>query len=370
MVLTLPLPAGAQDPPTITIRKGDTVEVALTGISGQAADILKSDLEMSGVVKLAPADAATYRVSGQATGGGVSGNVVDNRGSTVLSSAYRGDLRSAVHQFADDIVETLTGRPGIASSKIAFVSNKTGRKEIYLCDYDGNNLTQLTRDNAISVAPALNADATKLAYTGYHSGYADIYVIDLRSGARSRVVKFPGTNSGASFSPDGGRIACTVSKDGNPELYVMRSGGGGAKRLTKSRGVEASPSWSPDGDEIVFTSDDRGSPQLYRIPARGGGPKRISTGYNYCTEPSWSPDGRRIAFNIREGGFKVAVLDLQRGGVSVLTGGGAENPSWGADSRHLVYAEGSSLVVMDSETGERRTIVSGLGKISEPSWSR
>ena len=161
--------------------------------------------------------------------------MTDQRGSVVLQKSCSGGPRLAAHRFADDIVETLTGHKGIASSRIAFVSTRSGRKEIYTADYDGANVRQLTHDNSISVAPALAPNGSKLAYTGYQSGYADIYLIDLGSvlAAASQV---SGTNSGAAFSPNGGQIACTLSKDGNPELYVIGAGGGGARRLT-SRGL-------------------------------------------------------------------------------------------------------------------------------------
>ncbi len=361
----------AADPPMITIRKGDTVTLAIQGLSGQTADSLKAALEASGAVQIRPAGEASYIAGGNA-GGGLQGKLTDRSGAVVLAKSYSGSARSTAHQYADDILETLTGKPGFAASKIAFVSSRSGRKEIYTCDYDGRNVQQLTRDNSISVAPALSTDARKLAYTGYHSGYADIYVIDLASGARKRAVKFPGTNSGASFSPDGRRIACTISKDGNPELYVVSAGGGGAKRLTRSRGAEASPTWSPDGRAIIFTSDDRGSPQLFRVSAGGGKPRILSTGFGYCTEPSWSPDGAKVAFNTRQGGtFRVAVLDLRGGGASIVSpGGNCENPVWGADSRHLIYATGSSLVRLDTVSKRTTTLVSGMGKISEPAWSR
>jgi TolB protein len=118
--------------------------------------------------------------------------VTDQRGSIVLQKSYSGGPRLAAHRFADDIVETVTGHKGIASTRIAFASSRTGRKEIYTADYDGANVRQLTRDGTISVAPALAPDGSKLAYTGYQSGYADIYLIELASGARSRIVKFPG----------------------------------------------------------------------------------------------------------------------------------------------------------------------------------
>lgn len=371
--LLLPAFVGrAQEVPTITIRKSDAINVSLAGIGGgegaAVTKVLQNDLTLAGAFNLGAPGTASYLISGTASGGGLQGVVKDRNGGTVLSKNYSGSARAAAHAFTDDIVETLTGHPGIAKSKIAFVGTATGRKEIYLADYDGANVRQLTHDGTISVAPAINATGTKLAYTGYQSGYADIYLIDLLSGARNRIVKFPGTNSGAAFAPDGGRIACSVSKDGNPELYVVGTSGSGAKRLTRTRGVESSPSWSPDGGEIVYSSDENGSPRLFRIPSGGGTPTPVGTGFGFCTEPSWSPDGKKIAFTVRQGGFSIAVTTLGSGSARVLASG--EDPAFGADSRHLVFSNGSSIILLDTQNGRKFPIISGLGKVSEPTWSR
>jgi TolB protein len=206
-----------------------------------------------------------------------------------------------------------------------------------------------------------------LVYTGYKSGYADVYEINLASGARNRIIKFPGTNSGAAYSPDGSKLALTLSKDGNPELYVTGASGGGARRLTHTPGVESSPTWSPDGNEIIYSSDDRGTPQLYRISAGGGSGRQIGPG-GYSTEPNWSPDGKKVAFNTRSGDFQVSILDLRSGNTRTVAEG--QDPVWGADSRHLVFSTGAALILLDTQTGQRTTLVSGLGKITEPTWSR
>ena len=180
--------------------------------------VLQNDLDLSGWFQLVPDSRGSYAVGGSASGGSLQGRVTDSSGAVVLSKTYSGDDRSVAHQFADDIVETLTGHPGIATTKVAFVGTASGSKEIYLADYDGNNSRRLTSDRSISVAPSLGPGARNLAYTGYQSGYPDVYVIDVASGARQRVVAAPGTNSGAAISPDGGRMALTMSKDGNRDL--------------------------------------------------------------------------------------------------------------------------------------------------------
>lgn len=366
----------AQDGPVITIKKGDRIDIAVQTIGGgdgaTVTSVLKNDLGVTDAFDVVSGGQAAFSIGGSSSGGSMQGTVTDAGGRTVINNTYSGSAREKAHRFADDVVETLTGRKGFASSKIALVGARSGRKEIYVADYDGANVQQLTRDGKISVSPSISPNGRQIAYTGYQSGYPDIYLIDLASGRRDRVVKFPGTNSGASFSPNGSEIAATLSKDGNPEIYVMSAGGGGARRVTRSPGADASPTWSPDGGELIYTSDAGGSPQLYRTSTRGGGARRLSTGQSYCTEPSWSPDGSKVAFNVRGGGgFQIAVLDLKGGGTRVLeTGGNAEDPAWGADSRHLIYSSGSAIYLIDSVSGRKTKVIDGLGKVSEPSWSR
>jgi len=368
LLILLSALALAEEQPRIRIVKSSKLDIAITGLSGGDLEILRRDLVNSGYFAVTPAEQAQFTANAAASGE-LRGTVTEHNGKVLLSKNYAGPGRTAVHRFADDIVAALTGVRGIASTKLAFVGTRTGKKEIYTCDADGSNLVQLTHDGTISVSPGISPDGQALVYTGYQSGYADVYRIQLASGSRSRIVKYPGTNSGAKFSPDGSRLAMTLSKDGNPEIYVTSSGGGSPRRITHTPGVESSPTWSPDGSELIYSSDDSGTPQLYRVSASGGSPQRLPTGFGYNTAPNWSPDGKKVAFNTRGGGsFSVAVLDLEGG--SVRTVGEGEGPAWGADSRHLVFASGSSLVMLDTQTGTRTTLVSGAGKISEPTWSR
>ncbi len=359
--------AQAAETPTITISKSDKLAIAVTGLPAAEAKVLANDLAMSGYFSIVPQASATFIAGGTSSATAIAGTVTDRGGKTALSKTFTGSARGKVHQFADEIVETLTGNKGIAHSKIAFVATRSGHKEIYTADADGAGVSQLTHDGNISVAPSLSPDGRMLVYTGYKSGYADVYEINIGSGARNRIIKFPGTNSGASYSPDGGRLALTLSKDGNPEIYVTGAGGGGARRLTRTAGVESSPTWSPDGGEIIYSSDESGTPRLYRISSGGGSWRPIGTA-GYSTEPNWSPDGKKVAFNTRSGGFQVTILDLSTG--ATRTVGEGQDPVWGADSRHLIFSTGAALILLDTQTGQRTTLVSGLGKISEPTWSR
>ncbi|MEM7148131.1 MAG: biopolymer transporter Tol [Verrucomicrobiota bacterium] len=374
-LLIAPLTTSGQAP-EITIKGSRGFPLAIKKLDGdsgpQATQLLQADLTAAGYFRFRNSPESSFAAEGSTSGNTLTGRLLSPDGKELFKRTYdRGQLVRNVHQFADDIVFAVTGKPGIATSQIVFVGTKSGTKELFLCDYDGNNSRQLTRDRAISAAPAINANGSQVAYTGYQSGYPDVYLIDLVSGARSRIINSPGTNSGAAFSPDGNKIALSMSFAGNPEIYVTNSKGKSARQITKHPAVDSSPTWSPDGRHIIFVSDRTGNPQLYSVSSSGGQPQRLGVGYGFCTEPSLSPDGQRLAFTVRSGGSNaVAVYHFQTRNSQIIASGGAEDPAWGADSKHLVYTKNNTLYMIDVETGATNRVISGMGRISEPNWTR
>src|SRR4051812_48524826 len=86
----------AEDVPTITVSKGDQINLSVSTLSGgdgaAATKIVQNDLTLSGYFKLGGAD-SSYTVRGTASGGGLQGQVVDHSGGTVLSKTYSGNTR-------------------------------------------------------------------------------------------------------------------------------------------------------------------------------------------------------------------------------------------------------------------------------------
>jgi TolB protein len=347
------------------------VGVSISGGQGaMATQVLSADLKRTGMITPVGGGAGEYQATGQADSGGVNGTLTRG-GQAVFSQTFNGSARTATHQFADAITKAVTGLPGFASSKLAFVVG--GRsKELYYSDIDGYGARPITHDNVDCASPSLSRDGTKLAYTSYKSGYPDVYVIDLGSGSRNRVAFFPGINSGPAFSPDGSSLALTLSKDGNPEIYTMSAGGGSLNRITRTRGAETSPSWSPDGNRLVYSSDDRGEPQLYVSSSQGVSEwDHLVTGNSYCTRPDWSSDGNLIAFTTRIGGqFQIGVFNMASRTAQLITSGGGEDPAWTRDSRHLVYANNGHLFLLDTTTRQSIALPVAAGSCSEPTVSR
>ena len=88
------------------------------------------------------------------------------------------NARRLAHLLSDQITFQLSGQPGIAHTRIAFVNNHSGKKEIYVMDYDGANVRQLTRIHSITLGPKWSPDGKTIAFVSYKAGNPDAYLID------------------------------------------------------------------------------------------------------------------------------------------------------------------------------------------------
>ncbi|MFA5043122.1 MAG: DPP IV N-terminal domain-containing protein [Kiritimatiellia bacterium] len=348
---------------------------------------LEADLKASGWFNLAAGGRAEYSLLGEAA--------MDGDGLAVRCEAYNvagrekllgktykttgREVRRLAHKAADDIVLAITGKKGMAGTRILLIGNRTGKKEVYLCDADGQNLRQLTHDNTISMAPKWAPDGGRFVYTSFRSRFPDVYLVNLATGNRNCIANYPGLNSSAAFSPDGGEVALILSKDGNPDLYIKDLDGGALTRLTSTRrAAEASPSWSPDGRQIVFVSDSSGTPQLYVMNRSGGEPKRLTSRGSQNVDPDWGANGYIVYCSFIGRIYQIFVMNPATLEFKQVTREDAnyEDPSWAPDGRHIVCTRTSNyrsrIFVIDTQGGSLIPLLpdSEKGDWVAPSWSQ
>ncbi len=290
-------------------------------------------------------------------------------------------LRKVVHRFADELVLQLTGKRGVAETRIVFLSNENGYKEIFSVDFDGYNPTQMTHDRTLNLTPSWSPDGKWVVYTSYGTNNPDLVMIDAVGKKPKRtLLRLGGLNAAPSWSPVDNRLTLVLSKDENSEIYILENNRK-LRRLTRHFNIDTSPSWSPDGKRIVFTSDrsGTGAPQIYIMDASKGdkgGVKRISFGSSYNDNPAWSPDGDKIAYTARVGRrFQIKIYDMktQTSTVFTKTRGNNEQPSWSPDGRFIAYrhSEGSDTHIYIQRLGEGkvRQLSFSAGGGTSPSWS-
>jgi len=251
--------------------------------------------------------------------------------------ASRGTIRRVAHRAADMIYEKLTGIKGVFDTKVAYVTAEQrgdGRLfSLIVSDQDGENDHKIMESNDPIMSPAWSPDSRRLAYVSFEGSHSSIFIQTLRTGNRIKVSSKPGINGAPAFSPDGRKLVLTLGGiDGNLDIHVMDINSRKTRRLTTHRAIDTEGSWSPDGRYIYFTSDRSGGPQIYRIAVSGGKAERISFEGSYNARPRLSPDGSKLAMvHLNRGNYRIAVMDLKRKDLLVLSAGRQdESPSFAA----------------------------------------
>lgn len=300
----------------------------------------------------------------------------------ILGKRYRDvwdKQRQMILKFCDEAIGKITGTAGISSSKMTFVSDTSGYKEVYIADILGDDIRQVTKHKNLTITPRLSPNADKLIYTSYHNGNPNLYLIDFNKSANltRAISRRKGVNYAPAFSPDGKDIILTLSKDDNPDLYEISTSGDMLKRLTVGNGINVSPSFSPEGNRIAFVSDRSGEPQIYTMDLRNGHTTRMTFEGVENTTPSWSPNGKWIAYTSRtDNGYQICKIAAEgRANPIQLTNywGSHEAPNWSPDSRQIAFTRtrnGESKICTITADGQwLRELFTMQGSQTSGSWS-
>ncbi len=410
-------PPGQEQPKSVTITidhgvQARKIKIAFPAFRGQAGDpgrelegTVRHDLDLSGYFEIQGPDAlsglalsgdvqkdlAAYRSTGNEvlllgdmrTEGDklvFEGRVLDlGSGQAVLAKRYSGPFpvsRRMAHTFADEVIRFLVGKPGIALSQIAFTSDRSGGKEIYVMDYDGANQRRVTAHHSTSMSPAWSPNGESLAYTSFFNGPPGLYLAEIGSGRKRPIVTSGTFNISPSFSPDGRRIAFARSVEGNVEIFTADVDGGSLHRLTNSTGIDTNPAWSPKGGEIAFTSSRAGNPEIYLMDSEGANQRRISFEGTYNDGAAWSPEGDLLAYTSRrDGQFQIAVTNVVTLETRVITSGPGESqsPTFSPDGRKIAFTSRrggkNQIYVMDLDGGNVHQLTTE-GNNDLADWSR
>lgn len=297
----------------------------------------------------------------------------------LVGKRYKGvvkEKRKMIKRFSSEIIYWLTGERGLFTSRIAFVSTGTGKKEIYACDFDGHNPKQFTHHNSITLFPAWSSDGKWMAYTTYARGRPEIVIKKLKGNTVYRIDK-KGLQVSPAWAPGRFELAAALSFSGDQEIYLLTGAGKIIKRLTKSVGIDVAPSWSPDRKKLAFVSRRSGTPQIYTMEVSTGRVQRLTFEGRYNTQPCWSPKGNKIAYSAMQNG-NLDIYVINPNGfdepVKLTEGqGNNESPSFSPDGSLIAFSskrKGSSKIyIMTAYGTDQRPLFSMSGEQTMPKWS-
>jgi TolB protein len=131
--------------------------------------------------------------------------------------------------------------------RIAFVSGRLGRPELYIMDADGTNVNVLTdydfSEKNYRSDPDWSPDGRLVAYQERLNDRFQIRTIPVKGGTPKQLTS-EGENEQPSWAPDARHLVLTSTRSGARQLWVLDTESSRFRQLTKSAGARLS-SWSP-----------------------------------------------------------------------------------------------------------------------------
>lgn len=161
------------------------------------------------------------------------------------------------------------GQPAISpdGARVAFVSDRTGQRHLWLSTADGSEPTPLTHGTWQDLGqPAWSPEGHRLLFTAQQDGHRHLFLLDLAGSAPQRLSEEAANHAHPTWSPDGRAIYFSSDRSGTWQIWRQPTEGGPAVQITQRGGWVAHP--APDGPALYFTRPEQAG--LWQLPAGGG----------------------------------------------------------------------------------------------------
>jgi tricorn protease len=174
--------------------------------------------------------------------------------------------------------------------------------EIFTAPTEEGDLRQITDGPARDKNPSYSPDGKWVAFISDRSGREELYIVPSDgAGQPQKASDLDALKLNIVWSPDSKEIAFT-SSDNRLRKYIV--GSKQTVELASSKyGAIGQPDWSPDGKWVAYSkSDYTRTSDIYLIPSAGGEERKVTFDSLSEVSPRFSHDGRKLYFVRTEGG--------------------------------------------------------------------
>jgi Tol biopolymer transport system component len=258
-----------------------------------------------------------------------------------------------------------------ADGRSLVFADQEERSTIWTAGFDPTGAVLTSQPTAVLQGRAINSidlspDSRTIAFSQRGEPWEALGVVRTDGSGWSRLTDDSAYHRLPTWSPDGERLLFYMSR-GSGRLWTLRPDGSGLTEIVLPDGESGGnyPVWSPDGSRVaagadsgVIVIDPSSSPAklVDKFESLGRDPAGAS-GSDGMRPFSWSPDGRWLAGSSRYGlRNQLVLLDFQTRAYRVAARD-AGSPVWLPDSRRVLFAASTHLMLLDTASGASRPVM-------------
>ena len=246
----------------------------------------------------------------------------------------------------------MEAQPSVSGNRVAFVSGSFNIN-VWMSPADSNRgrLLELPRritDDAgpFALSPSVSSDGSKVAFISTRTGSRDVWFRDLATEHNLPLTATASVEEGyPCLSADGSQVAYRVIEDPKQAIYLADTKGGAPRKVCGNCGLPTD--WSHDGRWLLFEPGSR-IPGIGLLDVASGSAREIAVHATYKLHSArFSPDSRWVAFHAETGTYtrRIFIARLQGetlGGESQwipITAGADVDiaPAWSPDGNLLYF---------------------------------
>ncbi|MEV3926576.1 protein kinase domain-containing protein [Actinomadura coerulea] len=175
-------------------------------------------------------------------------------------------------------------------SRLAYVGEKDGVRQIFAMPVGGGRATQLTTDGSLKDDPMWSSTGKIVFWSKRDADVEQIYTMDADrpGGAWTRLSRDGVRAVDPEWSPDGSKVAYVRGPATGSDIWIMNADGSGAHALTSGPARDMDPAWSGDGRWLAYVRGEVTDPVISAVRADGTGVRAVTPEGRVLGHPNWS----------------------------------------------------------------------------------